>query len=112
MTIPIAGELRNVICGSSQLHEGEEDVKDNIAICPFCGRAYCKDCLADHLDAPVESGAPRDRELRVINPDAYLSMPDADLRVNMSTQNNAELDRNDEHLKRAFDRIDEMTKVA
>jgi len=100
MTIPIGGELRNVICGGTADHEGDEL---KLALqCPICHTVYCKRHLAEHLDEPIYT-TPRGREIRVENPEIYIGKPDADLRTEMSSWDNQELNR-------AFHRVDILAK--
>jgi len=105
MTIPIGGELRNVICGGTNDHEGDE-LKVAL-LCPICHNVYCKRHLTEHLDEPIYT-TPRGREIRVDNPEIYIGMPDADLRTEMSSWSNEELNRNHEELDRAFDKVDNI----
>ncbi len=100
MTIPIAGELRNVVCGSTQGHR-EGELQEELT-CPVCDAVYCPRHMTEHLDEPVYT-SPRGREIKIVNPPMYDSKPAADLRTEMSSWDNAELNR-------ALDKVDSLIK--
>lgn len=75
--IQMGDQVRQVYCGTGQAEQMGEKVK-----CPYCDEYYCPNHFAQHMGFDPFTA-----------PDAYIQAPAADPRTEMSTWDNAELNR-------------------